>query len=627
MSIQTRLVLGAVILLLITLSAGSRSSAAVPVIPVGFTINAAQEVYSFNPKMRGVAMNNWNWIWGGFIDPNAPKRHALIELTQYIKPGIIRFAGGLWANRVGWDRNDIAPDDGPWTDPASGKQYTHAYKPAMIDSYAAFAADVGAETMMQCNISDNNPAMWTDLVRYCNQDHNYAFKYWELGNELELPPGAVSVPENLGVPYDQGPREYGNRFASYRTSMRQVDSRIKVMGPVPHQPYRAQDWFKPVFDRVAQLGQSVDALSWHSYPLTEWTSNPSAGWAYNGGSVEALLAFNEVVGNVSISGMAPGETVPADMSSDLNTYRRQCAEAIMSFIRTNLRPTYPVFETAITEFGPHAWMHEHPINSNHIAAIWLADMLGRYAYNGLDMITYYSLEDGGTGLGNSRGLVGTDDNRYLDVRAIYYTEFLYAQFFGDRMVRSSTSDASQKVVVWASKDTAEPGSLKLMMINLTGDTAVSDIDVSGFTPAAGFAYEMTSANPMSLSNPASFTQHQTTINGTAIPDYDVQNPATWRNAVASIASMSVPVSQNFSYSLPPYSVVALVLKDSAGAPPPQIGPNAPLPPMPPPPPPGPTPAPAPAGDSGGTSGGRCGLLGMEAVLVLALLARRKSLEN
>ncbi|MBI2930708.1 MAG: Ig-like domain-containing protein [Planctomycetes bacterium] len=608
------------------ISAGSTASFTATLRSATLSVDAAQDVYPFSSKMRGVATSNWSWIWAGIADPSAPKRQALIELARYIKPGVIRFAGGLWANGVGWDRTNIAPDDGNWTttDPATGQPYNyrHAYKPAMIDSYAAFAAAVGAETILQCNISDNNPAMWADMVRYCNVEHAYNFKYWELGNELELVPGEENVRANLGVSYAEGPREYGNRFAAYRPAMRQIDPTIKIMGPVVHAPYRAQDWFKPVFDRVAELGQSVDALSWHTYQLTEWSSDPASGWPYNGGSVEALFALNEVVGTttIGVSGMGnvdPGQSVPPDLDVGLNTYRRQCAEATLGFIKNVVRPSHPTFETAITEFGTHAVLHEHPINANHIAAVWLADMLARYAYNGLDMITYYTLEDGTTGRGNSRGLVGVEAPRFIDVRPIYYTEFLYAQFFGDRLVRSSTSDLSQKVVVWASADTAEPGSLKLMLVNLTGDVAVAGIEIAGFSPAVGYAYEMTSTNPLSMDNPRSFSEHETTINGFVIPDYDAENPASWRGAVASIASKSVSVSTSFTYSLPPYSAVAMVLKDSAAAPPPSIGPNPPLPPMP------------PGGNGGGSSGGgttgassqggRCGLLGLETFLLLTLL--------
>ncbi|MBI2931264.1 MAG: Ig-like domain-containing protein [Planctomycetes bacterium] len=561
---------------------------------VDIAINASEVVYPFNPMVRGVAMNNWNWLWGDIMDVNSPKRLGLIEATRYLKPGIIRFAGGLWVNGVGWDRNHVAPDDGPWTDPATGKQYVHAYKPELIDSYAAFAAAVGAETMVQVNIVDNNPAMWADMVRYCNIEKGYHFKYWELGNENAY---ETYIP-------GMGP-EYAERFAAYQAAMKAVDPTIRLIGPVNGVTHK-ESWMDPL---MARLNGQLDVLSWHWYQLTEWTSD-STTWAYQGGSVEALFSYNHTVGTACLGGWGcPGDLVPFS-ALNLMAYRRGIAEAMKQAVVDPYRQQNPQMEVAITEFGPHAGLHTHPINGNHVAAIWLADILARHAYNGTDIITYYSLEDGGRGQGNSRGLVGTEDPRYLDVRPIYFTEFLYAQFFGDRMVRSTTDHPDQKVLAWASKDTAEPGSLKLMMVNLTGEVAISTVNVAGFSPAVGYAYEMTSTDPLSMDNPRSFTEHQTTINGFVIPDYDTQNPSVWQTAVASIASTLVEVSGSFTIALPPYSTVALVLKDSPTAPPPQVGTNPPVPPIP----------TVPVSAPPSRSESRCGMLGAEVLVLVAILA-------
>ncbi|MBI2930034.1 MAG: hypothetical protein HYY16_00155 [Planctomycetes bacterium] len=541
------------------------------------TVNAGNEIYPFRDGMRGLATNNWNWIWHGLMDDNGSlwngglpgtqmKRNAVIDAARYLKPGVVRFAGGLWANRVGWDRNGVAPVDGAWTDPATGKPYTHAYKPALIDSYASFAAALGVETMVQVNICDDNPQMWADMVRYCNVEKGYAFKYWELGNEIELVPGEQSVQENLGVSYAEGPAEYARRFAAYRAAMLSMDPSIKLVGPCAHQPYRAEDWFKPVFDEVAARGQSVDVLSWHSYPLTDWNADPSAGWPYEGGSVAALLAFNKVVGTTCIGVEQVGELCPGDSTPvnvvGLNPYRRQAAEFTMGYVKNVMRPTYPTFETAITEFGTHAFAHEHPINGNHVAAVWLADMLGRYAYNGLDMITYYDLEDGGPGPNatNSRGLLGIWNDTVLDVRPTYVTEFMYAQYFGDVMVESATDDPDAQVVVWASTDTADPGALKLMLVNLKWEVATARIDLAGFAPASGLAYLMVSQNPLAMDDPASFTEHTTTLNGVRLPDYVIGDPSVFTNAVNAIQGQPVAVGGSFTYTLPPYSAAAIVLR-------------------------------------------------------------------
>ncbi len=523
------------------------------------SVDAQQVVHDFSPGMRGLAMNNWNWLPGALQD-NSALRSALAEVVSFIRPGIIRIGGGLWVNSMGWDRSNTAPDDGDWTwtDPSSGRRYgyRHAYKPSLIDAYAQWVRAVGAQTMVQVNLCDDNPGMWADLVRYTNVEHDYDFAYWELGNEID---------QTNCVTAD----EYARRFAEYSRAMKEVDPSIKIIGPTVALPQETQ-WFDTLFNR---LGRSLDGLSWHWYQLTEWTSDTST-FAYQGGSVEALLEYDKAIGTECAEGFGcPGDVISQDRLARM-VYRRGMAEAMMQHIKKSYLSSSSDMETAITELGVHCCQHEHPINSNHIAAIWLADVLARWAYNGLDMATYYSLEDGGTGLGNSRGLAGIWDTGIIDIRPIYYTMFMYGQFFGDQMVESATADPDQKVVVWASRDSKAPGTLKLMLINLRGEIAHTRLNISGFTPAIGYAYEMTSVSPLSLEAPDSFTRHGTTINGQALPDYNMDNPAAFRNAVASIQPRIVQAAQSFKYDLQPYSVVALVLNDSALAPPPQIGPAA-----------------------------------------------------
>ena len=187
------------------------------------TVDATTQVYPFGDMMRGVAMNNWNWIWGGIRDPASAKRRALIDATSYLRPGIFRFAGGLWANKVGWDRSNTAPWNGLWTytdpDTGLGYSYKHSYRAEIIDSYADFAAQLGAETVIQVNICDNNPKMWADMITYTNVEKGYNFKYWELGNEIDLKDCIT-------------PTEYANRFVVYQAALKAVDPSIKVRGYV-----------------------------------------------------------------------------------------------------------------------------------------------------------------------------------------------------------------------------------------------------------------------------------------------------------------------------------------------------------------------------------------------------------
>jgi hypothetical protein len=514
--------------------------------PVHLDIDAGAEVYPFRPTMRGVAMNNWNWLWSGIAEEGSPRREALLTAARQLNPGVIRFAGGLWANNVGWDRHGVAPVDGEWTftDPDDGESFTyrHAYKPEMIDSYAAFAGELGAETIVQVNLCDDNPAMWADLLRYTNVEHAYAFRYWELGNEIDL---------DRCISQD----EYARRFIAYRTALKAVDPSIQVLGPSVSMPTRT-DWIDTL---VNSARDELDVLAFHWYQLTQWSKEPDS-FAYQAGSIEALLSHGRGVGEACQRGFAcPGELISP---SRLNrtTYRRGLAEAASAEIIGPFRAGSPGAQVAITEMGPHATLHESPINGNHIAAVWLADMLGRWAYNGLDILTYYSLEDGATGSGNTRGLLGVDGPEALDVRPTYLAEWLYAAHFGDMLVKSSSDHWDQGVSVWASTDSDDPGALKLIIVNLTGKSQETVVSVSGFSPSTGEAYVVSSADPSSMEDPASFAEHTTTINGLRVPDVSLDDPGLFARTLEAIAPTPVPVSGKFEYEIGPYSVASLTLR-------------------------------------------------------------------
>ena len=111
-----------------------------------------------------------------------------------------------------------------------------------------------------------------------------------------------------------------------------------------------------------------------------------------------------------------------------------------------------------------------------------------------------------------------------------------------------------------------------MLVNLRGEVAASTITVSGFLAQSGSVYETTSTDPLSMDNPRSFTEHQTTINGIKIPDVSTSNLAAFTSAVTNIPSKTLSGitrtanGSTITYNLPPYSVVAVVLRSDTGKP-------------------------------------------------------------
>src|SRR3989344_8612386 len=83
---------------------------------------------------------------------------------------------------------------------------------------------------------------------------------------------------------------------------------------------------------------------------------------------------------------------------------------------------------------------------------------------------------------------------------------------------------------------------------------------------------MVSANPLGLADPQSYTEHTTTINGVKIPDVQIGNLVPFRSAVNGIPSRSVTGitrsgwNSSFSYTIPAYSAVAMILNGTGTIP-------------------------------------------------------------
>ncbi len=500
------------------------------------SVDITQPVAPMTRLHRGVQLSIWTYVWGNH--PN--KVPGLVEMLKPLDIGIYRYGGGLWANGMNWSRsgNETGND---------GKTLT----PAVVDDLNKFALDAKADIIMQINVCDKNPALWADMVSYTRVEKTYGhLRYWEVGNENDM--------ENCAFDPDKAPGQYASEFRRYYSALKAVDPNIKLLGPVPTQPYRT-NWLEALHD---EMGESLDVLSWHWYQLTEGPypdrgCNDKASFCYQGGSVDALFSYNQWVGDQCGWWGCPNETFSSTSQSPINNlnYRRAGAEATMNFVH-NLDPEV---KTAITELGVHASAHDDPINSNHIAAVWAADMLGRLAYNGLDTIIWYDLDTG-----NGRSIISGVNkpeaygNNTLEARPLYYSLFMYAQYFGNMMVKSSSNDPEQKVVLWASTDNRD-GLLKLMLVNLGGNMAKANISVKGFVARYGNAYEMSSASPLDRS-PASLSPSHTTINGHSIPPLDPRNVGDFKKGIAAIKPKRFSITENkLSYYVPPYSAVAIVV--------------------------------------------------------------------
>lgn len=202
---------------------------------------------------------------------------------------------------------------------------------------------------------------------------------WEVGNEPDLyaHPGKRNDPTWT-------PKRYCDSFRAYAQAVRQVDPTARLAGPSVS---GASDVAPAFLKQVVRLcGDALDALSFHLYPTAgEYTD-------------EAALATSESASElISLyrSWFQNPETNPLGHERDI--------------------------PLAVTEFSLSSSVSFRH-TEDMVAAVWLADVLGRLATEGVEASHYFALQGlGGHGLIDSGGWV----------RPTYYVYEMLAGFAGE----------------------------------------------------------------------------------------------------------------------------------------------------------------------------------------------------
>lgn len=512
---------------------------------IRLSVDASQPVQPFSNKMLGVALVNWEHAWGKYFPADVPH---LADVFKAADVGLIRYAGGLWANWVGWER---LPQRTPYTEwqptPANyaepfgskvntGLTYSFHYGTDEIDNLALFAQQSGAEVLIQVNISNHDPSMWADMLHYANVEHDYGFKYWELGNEIDL---ETSQGKETGM----DAATYQERARQYAEALRAVDPGIVIVGGVPAAAHDivGSSWAEGTHAMSRYLEAAVaagtDSLSYHWYQGCNAVGDPGAltVWDWQ---------------------LEPGSDGIADPYENWrHMYSRIWSQIGPERVQNEVIPAGSSMPQGITELNFDACDHGvAPQNSNQINAVWMADVLGRLAYNSLDFVTWY------TGYGNQgQGypLAFSIEDYYPDtvyLRPSYYTLFLYGNYFGDQLVASASAN-EEAVSIWASTDSADPDRLKLIITNLSNSEIHSTVEIAGFSAASGLKYVIANPNPLDMSSGSNSQEHGTTLNGVALEAEGIAS------AVDQIPGVPVTLQgSSLVETFAPYTITAIVLE-------------------------------------------------------------------
>lgn len=534
------------------------------------TVDAGVSVRPFRDGIRGQALANWAVYYNRPYPNDTPK---LLELTRLLRPGFLRYAGGLWSNNMMWSRQntqgypsgmmdtngDGTPDT--WSmrrhfDPAVAGvdrctggtptavpgAYKYLLQAEEMDRLAAFARYVDADVMVEVDVTTCDPEMWADLVRYVNVEKGYGFKYWELGNELDLDHAAGHTDIPVGP-------AYVSRFKRYHDVLKAVDPSIRISGPTTASYVLDDPTFKPyeryidplTADPDVRSRQMLGTFTFHYYPFwknVQWGSHPT---------------YQDMMGYTNRIAQRGRNYVPTMLAS-----MRQVLDS-RGFQNVPL---------AITEFNAVAADNYTPLTYNHANALYMADMLGRLAYHGADEIAHWLLFDKASS--TSYGLMDHNESSILrdwngnvavedkyTPMPVYYAYLMYGQLFGDRLVRTS-STAEDRLSIWASTDADEPGALKLIVTNLSDEAIQATVNVNGLSIQTARAYEM--ANPTwTAATNKDDVKDGTTINGLAIDATSAASIlASARAILASGRAVNVAGS-SVSYLFAPYTAVAILI--------------------------------------------------------------------
>ena len=347
---------------LLAYPAVAQSRTSVPLVKAIMTVDATRVLKTIDRRLAGV---NMEWIFSGqgLIDPNTgvlnPDR---VATAAQIKPGMIRFPGGLLADYYHW-QDGIGPPaarpirplmmpGGPESDNLFGTDEL------MVVSRAA-----GAQPLIQVNINTGTKEEAADWVRYCNAAFDarrqangstapYAIRYWEIGNEQYADPGLGSHPESaLSVD------EYISRYLAFAAQMKSVDPTIKIGGigassvPVLNAFTPDKTWNQKLLQGA---GSMLDFLSVH---------NSYAPLVFD----PAPLAFNDVYQAMF--------AYPVLVERDFAALNQQIAQ---------YAPLYAdKIELAVTEWGPLFQLTSDGPYVDHAktlgSAIYVANMLQVFA--------------------------------------------------------------------------------------------------------------------------------------------------------------------------------------------------------------------------------------------------------
>jgi acetyl esterase/lipase len=214
-------------------------------------------------------------------------RRDVIGLLKLIKPGILRFPGGCYAEFYNWQDGLLTADKRP---PIGNTGLNFLFRDTDdtdnqeigIDEFIALCREIGCQPAITTRLSDNTAADAAAWVEYCNGDASspwgkarvdrgykkpYQVEWWFVGNEIAY----------FGRGYVNNAAGCAARSRQFAEAMLKADSTINLVPStwfVNGKP--SSDWNFPLLEST---GPFIKAVSTHQYILDQLPLKTAADYS------------------------------------------------------------------------------------------------------------------------------------------------------------------------------------------------------------------------------------------------------------------------------------------------------------------------------------------------------------
>lgn len=235
-------------------------------------------------------------IYGGILDESGARREDLAAAMRKIRPSIIRWPGGCFADGYHW-RDGVGPMEDRPTRPNLAWLNSDETNRFGTDEFISYSRRIGAEPYLCANVGSGTPEEAAAWVEYCNGSGDTAYakmrrangnerpfgvRYWGIGNEIDETEHVNEIGCLSAVDYARAVREYSKL-------MRRISPDIKLTAVGSNRG--EVDWNLTVLEKA---GAYMDYIALHGYYGTDDHYSTVAGSVYVEKRVKMLQSAIEL---------------------------------------------------------------------------------------------------------------------------------------------------------------------------------------------------------------------------------------------------------------------------------------------------------------------------------------------